>query len=108
MACQLAPDSTGTVDFITSAGAQITVVIRSGSATAKITAVILNGTPLTLAGGRAVFTVAAGRNHLDLAFAGSDPAEDFEIHEDGGGSTKLMRKGNFLNGPTLGFRIHAF
>jgi hypothetical protein len=108
MACQLAPDSTGTVDFITSAGAQITVVIRSGSATARITAAILNGTPLTLAGGSAVFTVVAGRNNFDLSLAGSDPTEDFEIHEDGGGSTKLMRKGNFLNGPTTGFRIHAF
>ena len=108
MACQLAADSEQIVDFITTANAQITVLIKSASATARITAAILNGAPLTLVSGKVVFNALTGRNNLDLALAGSDPSEDFEIHEDcGGGSTQLMAKGNFQNGPTKGFRIHA-
>lgn len=109
MACQLFKDPTGTVDFIASANSQITVLIQSASATARITAATLNGAPLVLAAGNAVFKTVAGRNNLDLALAGSNPSEDYEIREDcGGGSTNLMAKGNFQDGPTKGFRIHAF
>ena len=109
MACQLAKDPSGTVDFVTSTDAQITVLIQSASATARITAATLNGTPFALTGGNAVFKAVAGRNNLDLALAGSNPSEDFELREDcGGGATSLMATGNFQNGPTKGFRIHAF
>jgi len=109
MACQLVKDPSGTVDFTTNQDAAITVVIHSSSATVRIVAATLNGTPLILVAGKAVFTAVAGRNNLDLALAGSNPSEDFEIREDcGSGSTCLMAKGNIQSGPTRGFRIHAF
>ncbi|MEO8593274.1 MAG: hypothetical protein ABI759_08130 [Candidatus Solibacter sp.] len=108
MACQLAPDPTGTIDFITSTGAKFTVIVKSASGTACIVAATLNGTPQTVANCQAPVTAVAARNNLDLALVGSDPMEDFEIHEDCGDATHLMRKGNFQNGPTIGFRIHAF
>ena len=115
MPCQLRSDPTGDFDFLTTTGAQITVLVDSDSGTVMLTAATLEGNALVVnAAGKISFQAAAGRNHLDLAFAGADPDEEFRIKEDcGDGSSNLMATWRLRpsvtepGDPTRAFRIHA-
>ena len=108
MACNLIPDVSGTVDFLTTTGALVKVLVESNSATVHIVAATFNSAPTPVSGGTVTFVAVAGTNLLSLALAGSDPAEDYQVKEDcGTGSSNVMGTGSLLDGPTRGFRIHA-
>lgn len=108
MACQLIADVSGTVDFLTTTGAQIKVFVESDSGTVRITAATLNSAPTPVAAGTVAFSAVGGRNLLGLALAGADPADPYRIKEDcGGGNSNLMATGTLQDGPTRAFRIHA-
>ena len=115
MSYQLTPDPSGLRDFLTTAGAQVTVFAESDSGLVRIIAATLNSTVQQVdPNGKASWQAVPGNNLLDLAFAGPDPDEVFRIQSQCGGggaltlSTWKLQSGNGIpGGPSRAFRIYA-
>jgi hypothetical protein len=111
MSYQLTPDPSGLRDFVTTAGAQVTVFADSDSGLVRIISATLNSTAQQVdPNGKATWQAVQGNNLLNLAFAGPDPDEVFRIQSQCGQTlcTWKLQSGNGIpGGPSRAFRIYA-